>query len=323
MSVFAKYLKVSNEIFNELFDQTEQNIYHYTSPLGLQSIIENGTLRFTDRFYLNDANEGYYVLNLLIENKEQIFSDDSRLACCKETIVSACKKYIDSMEKYEFKIYQISFSLNDDSLCMWNYYTKGDTIQGYNIHFNSQKLCQSLEIPEYPIHGKPHILCGKVIYDKKEQIRILREYLEKIYSAIEDDHGNNHASIHFTNRIESIIERITLIGTFFKKECFEIEKEYRIAIDLFFDQDVIKEFSDMKDEDGEKYKLLQNERKFDYRHGMFIPHIDIKFDTKTIEGISLSPTLDFEITRKNLMLFLEDKGIGTIDIKKSDIPVRF
>ena len=58
--------------------------------------------------------------------------------------------------------YIISFSQNGDSLEMWNYYTKGNSIQGYNIGFDIDKLSSCIQIEILDDAGLKRLLdqCG-------------------------------------------------------------------------------------------------------------------------------------------------------------------
>ena len=68
MSEYQHYLEVSNRILKELCTDTEtKSIFHYTSFVGLNGIISNQELWFTNRFYLNDTSEGVYIFNLFLK----------------------------------------------------------------------------------------------------------------------------------------------------------------------------------------------------------------------------------------------------------------
>ena len=77
---------------------------------------------------------------------------------------------------------------------MWNYYTKGDNIQGYSLHFNSKELCDSIE-KKYKVGEKPYpyLLRGKVDYCVDTQIEKIKHFITNIYKAIlEDSNKNEH-----------------------------------------------------------------------------------------------------------------------------------
>lgn len=63
MSFITKFSDFCNG-FELQYGKSPSHIYHYTSPVGAMGVIENNTLRFTDRNYLNDYSEGMYTLDL-------------------------------------------------------------------------------------------------------------------------------------------------------------------------------------------------------------------------------------------------------------------
>lgn len=309
MDRFSHYLNVSNGVFNALFDKNRTDIYHYTSPEVMKIIADKGTLRFSDRFYLNDKSEGYYILDLVNDNIADVIDDNSPLYGKRDLIAKKCMEYKEEFEQKDFKIYQVSFSLDKDSLCMWNYYTKGETIDGYNIHFYSDDLCNAIVFPDD--EKKPHVLCGKVYYDEDTQIRLIKDFFVQYYNAIFEDRDRNirHTMWDFENRMEMIIERLTLVGTFFKKPCFKIENEYRIALDLRIDENNIIN--------------LNKQRSFVLKHGLQAPYVDMNFDISAIKGLTLSPTLNFDNIDPELNVILNNRGLQGIPWTKSNIPVRY
>ena len=134
-------IKMHNDVLSNLSeDFTDYDIYHYTSPEGLQGIIESNKLRFTNRIYLNDKMEGKHALDLLVQAYDEIIED---MHPDKEEAIKQIKDYKENkIEKHGFKIFQCSFSCDKDNLSLWNYYTKDRSIKGYNINFSSKELCK-------------------------------------------------------------------------------------------------------------------------------------------------------------------------------------
>lgn len=95
--------------------------YHYTSPEAAKSILGYGKLRLTDRYYLNDYSEGRYVLQLCLDNIDTLIPNNEKLKKYFMKILDE-RKYC--VQRDDFYVYQCSFSMKRDSLCMWNYYTK-------------------------------------------------------------------------------------------------------------------------------------------------------------------------------------------------------
>ena len=325
----AELREMHNDVLKDLFkNDTDYSIYHYTSPEGLQGIIESNKLRFTNRIYLNDKMEGKYSLDLLMNNYDSIINDED---LNKEQVIKKIKEYKESkIENYGFKIFQCSFSCDEDNLSLWNYYTKDRTIKGYNMKFSSQDLYKNMEKAickmNTDISGKQsestfNFFRGKVIYDKDTQINklkcLLNKYTEIIKANSNDTDIRNRLYIQY---LDSVLGLVTLIGTLFKQEYFKFENEYRFAYNIRIDTD---------------NEVLDKYVKFKIQNGMYVPYIDINVHNVELKGINISPTLDYEETRYSLYDFLffsrknsqenEEQIVVQADlpIGQSQIPVRY
>ena len=58
---------------------------------------------------------------------------------------------------------------------------------------------------------------------------------------------------------------------------------------------------------------------------MFIPYVDINFSADILQSITISPTLDFQITIQSLEMLLANKypNMSSEAIIQSAIPVRY
>lgn len=110
--------------------QKSKRIYHYTSIIGLEGILSNHKLSFTNIKYLNDKDEIIAGFDSIAKAFD--ISDDYR------------KRIIDAYSKIDKQTYVCCFSLDEDSLPMWNYYTKEINNQGFNIEFDDKKLVESI-----------------------------------------------------------------------------------------------------------------------------------------------------------------------------------
>ena len=86
----------------------EQYVYHYTSPEGAFSILENKTIRFTATEYLNDK-------------------------CEYDPHHNGKRSYV------------FSTSNNPDNLALWNYYVKNDAYRGYNLGIKVEDFVELLQ----------------------------------------------------------------------------------------------------------------------------------------------------------------------------------
>lgn len=299
---FAKFY---NSIkFDEYIDKNVPYIYHYTSPNGFLGIINSGKLRFTDRFFLNDKTEGIYVLNLCIENINRFdFLDDK----FKQVFSEKCKERIMQPQYDDFYVYQCCFSTDNDSLCLWNYYTKSERIKGYNIKIDTKNLSDKIIPTPHKKNKFPKLRYGKVVYSKEKQLEILYKTVKRFFDYYQK---NNTQNVSFI--IKYLIDKIMYIGSFFKMDCFEIENEFRLVFELYLDDD-------------NSYVAIKEKQEFFEKNGVFIPYIDIPFENNLLTGICISPTLDYKATKESILRMMGNryKNINANTIYESKIPVRY
>ena len=303
----TKLADLSNSIIYDLdqYIQTEDKpIYHYTSPSGFEGIIKNGKLRFTDRNFLNDKSEGRYILELCIENAGEIIDFDNEF---RNVFINGCKKQLGVLQRAGFFVYQCSFSVEPDNLSLWNYYTKGDSIKGYNLMFDSNNICNQLHMKSNQEDGStPKAYLGKVIYDVNKQKCVISKIVRKFY-----DFYNNYKNPNYLKFIiEVMIDRLMFVGCYFKKDCFKIENEYRIVYHQYVN------------EEG-KFEAIKDKPSFYEKNGFFIPCLDVSFEPKALLGITISPTLDFSTTQYSLLRIIGNYNLTAENIVQSNIPVRY
>ena len=309
-------VNVTNSIkIQDFIEPPDGIIYHYTSPNGFKSIIENKKLRFTDCRYLNDFTEGKYALDLCYKNRDMLFENNEDI---KSAFVKSYEKNdLEKLSPYNnFQVFQSSFSYNPDSLCLWNYYTKGDSIKGYNIGFDSAKCYglnnEAIDSKFKKLDLKRTTYIGRVIYSEDEQLRKIKDIIEKYSEFFVLEYRG-----YFPIIIHMIMDKIKSIGVFFKPECFKIEEEIRIA--FYFENENYSE-------NDENTKGIENVKlNFFERGGIFIPYFDVPFKTGIVQEIHFSPTLEMTETQNNIYRFLgiRDFRIDKSKIIKSNIPVRF
>lgn len=289
-------------------DQPEE-LYHYTSLGTLQQILGNRQLRFTNRAYLNDKTEGVYVLSLCKKKINELWPWDDNVGerNTKEAFCKFLDNTINEFYSTLFQSYQVSFSYKADSLSMWNYYAQG---QGCNIQFSNDFMESFRSRLVKPREKSLAFLYGNVIYDESQQLNILQDIFKAFepfgkYQAVE--------SLYYC-----LTQSILKIGSFFKPSSFEDERECRIVFNLSMEKNsnVFKQI--VHPESGFPYKCGVYSKQ-----GMLVPYVDIKFDLKYIQGITVSPTSDFEKVKQGIRIMLYEQGVGSAFIKKSNIPLRF
>lgn len=297
--------------FQELISKANFNegnqVFHYASIDTLLKILEKKKLRFSNRLYLNDYSEGRYVLDLCTKEIGAIWPNGSKYD--KGEFLDEISILSEHLNNKQFHIYQASFSLNNDSLTMWNYYAREN---GANIKFSLQELVKSfgnqfVTSSQWPVG----FLHSPVIYDKEQQADILKELLKDF----ENCSSINDEWYMFTSWA------ILYIGTFFKHEGFRDEQEYRMAYNLFFNprnQEQCLTLRSNKREEPYCVELWQKEN-------MLVPYIDVDFEISDVEGIVLSPRVKMDdfTYGLNILLRQNEYDVKKVEISKSEIPVRF
>ena len=146
---------------------------------------------------------------------------------------------------------------------------------GIEMGEDGQIKCDSEEVQEWISPG-----------DK--QLQIIRDILEKFGNYYENYYKNNKNSIDLKKIPNYAVEKIFQQGVFFKKECFSVEEEYRIAL-------ILHESSVVLRPTKEKLEFIE-------RNGQYIPYINRNFVIETLEGIRMFPTLNEKETRESLYL---------------------
>ena len=75
------------------------------------------------------------------------------------------------------------FSLDEDSLPMWNYYTKEINNQGYNIEFDDRKLAESILRNNSALDGCA-LSFGMVYYSKNNDSAFSKIIVDEILTAL-------------------------------------------------------------------------------------------------------------------------------------------
>ena len=177
------------------FANKASGICHYCTVDTLKEILNNGCLRFSDVRFLNDSTEFIEIIPL-IENvlscKE--YTSDFMKLILESVEMEELKKYHQSYtgfsritHKYEQKIYRTytcSFSTENDSLSMWNYYASSG--EGVSIAFNhSWDMFEGSDKSEVNIGEKLKndimIYRGLIVYKREDTRRGERWRIKEIF----------------------------------------------------------------------------------------------------------------------------------------------
>ncbi|MFL0267940.1 DUF2971 domain-containing protein [Candidatus Clostridium radicumherbarum] len=306
--------------------KTQKIVYHYTSPSGILSILQNDKLWFTDCQYLNDKSEYIYIKKPLIKAYKLIGEEPNepfldKLLFTDPYQSTSIELTGEKRNRIRFKnnrFFLFCTSNNADSQNMWNYYVKNGQYLGYNLGIKVDALVKHL--PSAPGMTVTH---GKVLYDENKQVYLIKTFLEKLNAQTEplqkrydeakkqgnDDHElyilEDELAEFYQEKLKNYIDEIRL---FFKHKAFESENEYRF---------VVKVPDDFENNDFElKYRIGIN--------GVIIPYRELSINGRkqVFSQITLSPMMEIELANSGLQSLLK-KLNKDIKIINSNIHIRF
>lgn len=291
----------------------EGNLFHYTSPEGMNSILfsnKNEIELFASRCdCVNDTSEGKYIIDvyddaiteLYKENQitdRQLYNIKSIMPSDKELIRTYVENECVSVAERKCNNYLCCFSTNGDSLAMWNYYSKNLKYQGYNIKLLYVEAMESLRKYFSGISIKWY----KVIYDCEEQKKLIKDFILEILKYFDN------ISI---SSIKSVISsQLAEWGRCFKHPCFSHEKEVRVVISIPQD---------------EEHELLPVE--YRQKDMFIIPFIRLRFSKESLSSVTISPLYCTEGEKEQQIKILQERlkrnKYENCDVNTSQIPIRY
>lgn len=315
-----------------------KQIFHYTSIGGLEGILRDQKLRFTNIKYMNDKDEIIAGLDSMAKACDA--SDEER-----ERLRSA-------FISHGIQTFVCCFSLEEDSLPMRNYYTKEINNQGYNIEFDDKKLVESI-LRNNPILDGCGFSFGIVDYSKDNDseysqaitndiLTSMELSISKLFLAVVKGVSDNQSSnigesslkawekkiddtekkrklndlpIYFYNGEKCNFEKNSSGDYlyFIKRDCFKQEREFRIVITVPDDRLV-----ELKQESAYKFRTA---------NGILIPFLELAFSRDVVKSITISPTVQSDLVELSIQDFLKYCEFEVEDysgfIRHSNVPVRF
>lgn len=168
---------------HQLSKKNITRLTHYTTVQGFDGIITSHSLRMTESNFLNDPSDCRYIITLI----ENYLVNENRLSdIINEATLSGKTKELCQKEKFSFisyikyiydhiYLYITSFSTEDDSMDMWNYYAQN----GMALTFEIESLTELFK----PIikFTNDYIINHSVIYvPKAENDSINKNFIDKI-----------------------------------------------------------------------------------------------------------------------------------------------
>ncbi len=315
----------------------KKSVFHYTSIGGLEGILSSKTLRFTNIKYMNDKDEITAGL-------------DSMVSACNGSL-ELKKQVEEAFLSSELQTFVCCFSLEKDSLPMWNYYTKEVNSQGYNIEFDDKKLVESILKNNPALHGC-ELSFGKVDYSKDNEseyskiitteiltstklaisklglatLQLLESkqmngYLdalktwEEMIAEVEMQKKSNNLPVYFYNGTSCNFEKASSGNFlhFIKRDCFRQESEFRIVIS------------------APNHLLVTLAEKGVYKfcksNGILVPYLELTFSPNVVKSITISPTVKSDLVELSIEEYLKYCDFPNVDystfIRHSGVPVRF
>ncbi len=307
-------------------EELNKRVFRYSSPSVFEKTITKSSLWFTRCDCLNDYEDGEIVKKLYFACLVELFKADEIDQEFFETANMVDIKHlswvsvnVNQAKQIECKPFVCCFSKEEDSLQMWQYYSKGGNYEGYNIGFRLKNLLNV---------NSQFVQIGAVIYDESIQ----KEYIKQVItSAFKDFHYNleKNAELiedreHFLNTILVILrERLIRLSCFFKRACFSGEKEIRIVLEVPLEEKY-RDLFWLESETTEEPVQI----KYRISHAMLIPYIEVKINPNNIESVTIGPITsskdiglakNIEIVRDFTLSNLKHE----IKVTSSSIPVRF
>lgn len=262
---YNRYSNIITEQIQNFFTTPDFPIYHYTSASSLCSILTQQKLWFTKWNSLNDPTE-FKLIHDIIQDELNQYKDDKKFFRMIQDYNSFDIFLKNNGENWntEHNIFIMSGTRKRDALNMWTCYTKSAQTDGYAIKFD----CEPYTNPE----NNTTIYLTEVIYDREEQNRIIRHFLEELHKAYIDDNLAQHGVDDRDLIMAYLFDLVILnIGCRFKDSAYREEQEIRAIFHI---------------PEG-------NEEKIQYRtsNGIIIPYVPIGLNTNAVREICISPSL--------------------------------
>lgn len=275
-----------------------RKLYHYTSLEGLQGILKTNQLWVTDVAYLNDSLEmqlGFSTVEDALQEKEGEVSEICR-SLLKRSRISGSPT--DPGTGY----YVACFCEERDLLSQWRAYAADGG--GYAIGFSA-----------YEMAHEGHVALRRVIYDRNEQKRLVKETIDRICSEFEKvakdkseaELDEDHTLPSFAQLLASHLSEFLVS---FKHDTFEEEREWRII--LPWSRDAHLKFVNFRASRGHAVPYMALHPRTPTPEMPLLPIIEV------VHG----PTLHPELTKKSVHLLLQKSDYDHVEVDGSRAPLR-
>lgn len=188
-------------------------IYHYTEYVALDGILKRGNIRLNNILNMNDATEMRFFINAIKELVVKRLISEGKIESANRI-----EKFIENetKEEYHYASYAACFSEHRDDASQWDRY--GNSGKGVCIGFDKD-LLQSLT--------GGFLSLQKVFYEADVSFHPLTEKLYNL--AMEPTYSMDD--------VKEIMEEIWTASAAFKHPSFASEKEIRLVVSPFIDDE--------------------------------------------------------------------------------------
>lgn len=312
-------------MYNDIFGEVKGVVYHYISPNTFEKVISNQELWFTRCDCLNDYEDGEVLGKLCKDCLEELHKSKSidqeffDVVSSLKISHSAWRIEKDHAVHLPCKPYVCCFSQDEDSLQMWQYYSKVGNYEGYNIGFAPKEML-NVDTAFFSI--------GKVVYGESEQVEHIKHIIKQSFNNYcvdlhERKESNTNKTVLLKRHAILLNNELAKLACFFKRECFAGEKEIRIVLEVPIDAEYRDKFW-MKN----KNNTYPTSTKYRIQHAMMIPYIVVNFNPDSIKSVMIGPvtsTKDNSMKKNKEVVeeFLHDRLGRTVPVSTSKIPVRY
>lgn len=335
----TRYEECRRLLNGSIEDRRTADIYHYTSAEGFHNIISNRQFFLTDVAFLNDSTEMANIVNIfhiVLEQLKEKLPEDFQKALDPLLNVKDFGYLLFGSEESDFlRHFVLACSYEKDSLNLWNYYTKDyENDGGYNIAFSKDALIDSFHRLNSCCYGDDMVIShGRIIYDEQEKQHIIAQFLVGLSEIWTDADGGQKKLL-----LAAAKATMEWLSIFYKHECFDVEREYRVVLSLP-NRDLVHFFKDREGGPERLYKIR-------FTNNMFTPYAKLDFCPEDIKGVCMSPLCEKYTTEYRMRSDLGQPGasaemrdvlqygvheflringyeLTAAQIQRSEIPLRF
>jgi hypothetical protein len=271
-------------------------LYHYTSIIGLQGILNDGIIWASMIHYLNDSAEFTYAMDVF-----RLILDDRRKKISDGRLNELIDQLNESLELIaRIPIFVCSLTEQEDLLSQWRGYCPPGG--GYCIGFQSEPLRECLSHQGFIL-----VPC---LYDAVLQCAVMTPVVEEALSELQRVAASS-PNLRAGELMEwgefEFVKNFCRAAPVIKNSSFREEQEWRAI--------------------SGRIELDHPQLKFRAGRALLIPYFDVRLDFKQITlDFVVGPNTHSELARSSLKMLVDkyrlERDLPVDDIRVSEIPLR-